>query len=108
MSGRGRGRGRGRGPILPKVTDDEGNVVPPSELGPPPLFPVSLCTYFGCKTVELHSTLIMLYNTLRPAESGATSSARDRGSRSKADGEMERMESELYQVSLPPESSAKR
>lgn len=39
MSGRGRGRGRGRGPILPKVTDDEGNVVPPSELGPPPLFP---------------------------------------------------------------------
>ncbi|DBA93149.1 TPA: hypothetical protein ACH3X2_003461 [Trebouxia sp. C0005] len=39
MSGRGRGRGRGRGPILPKVTDDEGNVVPPSEFGPPPLFP---------------------------------------------------------------------
>ena len=41
MSGRGRGRGRGRGPILPKVTDDEGNVVPLSKLGPPPLFPVS-------------------------------------------------------------------
>lgn len=65
MSGRGRGRGRGRGPILPKVTDDEGNVVPPSELGPPPLFPVSACTPFERKIAQepwtLHSTLISLH-----------------------------------------------
>ena len=42
MSGRGRGRGHGRGLMLPRITDDEGNVVPASELGPPPLFPVSV------------------------------------------------------------------
>ena len=40
MAGRGRGRGRGRGPMMPRITDDEGNVVPASEIGPPPLFPV--------------------------------------------------------------------
>ncbi|KAL3137784.1 DNA-directed RNA polymerase III subunit RPC7-like [Trebouxia sp. C0009 RCD-2024] len=39
MAGRGRGRGRGRGPMMPRITDDDGNVVAAADIGPPPLFP---------------------------------------------------------------------
>lgn len=42
MAGRGRGRGRGRGPMMPRITDDDGNVVAAADIGPPPLFPVRL------------------------------------------------------------------
>lgn len=42
MAGRGRGRGWGKGqPMMPRLTDDEGNTITTADIGPPPLFPAS-------------------------------------------------------------------